>query len=128
VNSSDPADFANTEQAEFWSNLAPTWIELEDQLEEVSGPPGELAMDRLGLLPGQQVIDLGCGSGGTTLELAARVSPDGEVTEVDISAAMLARTRDRATRLGAIEEALRARVQDGEVRVSRGVLLVTGRA
>jgi hypothetical protein len=35
-------------------------------------------------------------------------------------------TRQRA--LGAIEEALRARVQDGEVRVSRGVLLVTGRA
>jgi SAM-dependent methyltransferase len=98
VDGSDPADFANTEQAEFWSNLAPTWIELEDQLEEVSGLPGELAMDRLELRPGQQVIDLGCGSGGTTLELAARVSPGGEVTGVDISAAMLARARDRAAR------------------------------
>jgi hypothetical protein len=35
-------------------------------------------------------------------------------------------TRERA--LAAIEEALHARVQDGEVRVSRGVLLVTGSA
>jgi hypothetical protein len=35
-------------------------------------------------------------------------------------------TRQRA--LAAIEEALRARVQDGEVRASRGVLLVTGSA
>lgn len=35
-------------------------------------------------------------------------------------------TRQRA--LAAIEEALRARLQDGEVRVSRGVLLVTGNA
>ena len=35
-------------------------------------------------------------------------------------------TRQRA--LAAIEEALRARLQDGEVRASRGVLLVTGSA
>jgi hypothetical protein len=32
--------------------------------------------------------------------------------------------RERA--LAAVEDALRARLQDGEVRVSRGVLLVTG--
>jgi len=55
--------FANIEQAEFWSQLAPTWLELEDQLEEVGGPPGELAMDRLELLPGRKVVDLGCGTG-----------------------------------------------------------------
>jgi hypothetical protein len=35
-------------------------------------------------------------------------------------------TRGRA--LAAIEEALRARLQDGEVRASRGVLLVTANA
>ncbi len=35
-------------------------------------------------------------------------------------------TRQRA--LAAIKDALRARVQDGEVRASRGVLLVTGSA
>ena len=98
----DPAvAFANIEQAEFWSELAPTWLELEDQLEEVGGPPGELAMDRLELLPGQRVVDLGCGSGRTTLELAARVGPGGEVVGVDISAEMLARGRERAARLGA---------------------------
>ena len=98
----DPAvAFANIEQAEFWSELAPTWLELEDQLEEVGGPPGELAMDRLELLPGQRVVDLGCGSGRTTLELAARVGPGGEAVGVDISAEMLARGRERAARLGA---------------------------
>lgn len=36
------------------------------------------------------------------------------------------RTRQRA--LAAVEEALRSRVQDGELRASRGVLLVTGNA
>jgi SAM-dependent methyltransferase len=97
----DPvAAFANIEQAEFWSELAPTWLELEDQLEQVGGPPGKLAMDRLGLLPGQRVVDLGCGLGRTTLALAARVRPGGEVVGVDISAEMLARGRDRAAQLG----------------------------
>ncbi len=92
--------FANIEQAEFWSRLAPAWLELEDQLEEVGGLPGQLAMDRLELRSGQRVVDLGCGSGRTTLELAARVGRGGEVVGVDISAEMLARGRERAARLG----------------------------
>jgi SAM-dependent methyltransferase len=92
--------FANTEQAEFWSQLAPTWRELEAQLEEVGGPPGQLAMDRLGLLPGQRVVDLGCGLGRTTLELASRVGPDGYVLGVDIADEMLAGGRERVAHLG----------------------------
>ena len=101
MSNEDPtAAFANVEQAEFWSQLAPTWLEFEDQLEQVGGPPGELAMARLELLPGQRVVDLGCGSGRTTLELAARVGPGGEVAGVDISAGMLARARERAARSG----------------------------
>jgi SAM-dependent methyltransferase len=98
----DPAAaFANVEQAEFWSQVAPTWLALEEQLQQVGGPPGELAMDRLGLCPGLQVVDLGCGGGRTTLELAARVGPGGQVVGVDISAEMLARGRERAAQLGA---------------------------
>lgn len=99
----DPSDpvFANIEQAEYWSEMAPTWLDLEDQMQEVLRPPGELAMDRLELLPGQRVLDLGCGSGRTTLELAARVGPGGAVTGVDISAEMLAHGRAQAAQLGA---------------------------
>jgi SAM-dependent methyltransferase len=93
--------FVNIEQAEFWSKLAPTWLELEDRLEEVAGLPGRLAMDRLQLLHGQRVVDLGCGSGRTTLELASRVGPGGEVVGVDIAAEMLARGRERAAQFGA---------------------------
>ncbi len=92
--------FVNVEQAEFWSQLAPTWLELEDRLDEVGRLPGELAMDRLDLLPGQRVLDLGCGSGKTTLELASRAGPGGEAVGVDISAEMLARARERAAQLG----------------------------
>ena len=92
--------FVNNDQADFWSQLAPTWVELEDRLESVSGLPGLIAMDRLNLTGGQRVIDLGCGTGQTTVELATRVAPDGEVLGVDIADEMLARGRDRAARLG----------------------------
>lgn len=90
----------NNEQAEFWAQLAPTWIELEDRLELVGGPPGRAAMDRLNLAAGQRVVDLGCGTGQTTLELASRVAPDGEVLGVDIADEMLAHARARAAGLG----------------------------
>lgn len=92
-------DFPNQEQAEFWSELAPTWLELEDRLEEVGGPPGRLAVDRLGLVSGQSVLDVGCGLGGTTVELASRTDP-GEVLGIDIAAGMITAAHDRATRLG----------------------------
>jgi SAM-dependent methyltransferase len=95
--------FVNIEQAEFWSKLAPTWLENEDRIEQVGALPGELAMDRLGVAPGQRVVDLGCGSGRTTLELAARVGPSGDVVGVDISAEMLARGRERVGHLGNVE-------------------------
>lgn len=91
---------ANREQAEFWAALAPTWVEIEDQLERVSGPFGRMAMELLGPRPGQRVLDLGCGSGTTTVELATRVGPDGEVVGADIAPAMLARARERARATG----------------------------
>jgi len=93
--------FVNTEQAEFWSERAQSWFEFEDLLNEVAGPPGRLAMDRLGLLPGQKVLDLGCGTGGTTMELASRVGPEGEVVGADIAAEMLVRAKQRAQQAGA---------------------------
>jgi SAM-dependent methyltransferase len=93
--------FANTEQAEYWEQRAPSWLELEDRMEQTGGPPGQLAMDRLDVRPGQRVVDLGCGAGRTTLELAARVGPGGEVVGVDISSGMLAAGRERAPRAGA---------------------------
>ena len=93
--------FVNIEQAEFWSRVAPTWLEQEEQLEMAAGLPGQQAMDRLKLLPGQRVLDLGCGSGRTTLELASAVGPSGRVVGLDIAAEMLTRAQQRAAQAGA---------------------------
>lgn len=92
--------FANAEQAEFWATRASSWMSLESHHEEVIGEAGRMAMDRLDLRPGQLVIDLGCGTGQTTVELARRVTPGGRVVGVDITAALLDRAREHAREAG----------------------------
>lgn len=88
-------DFANVEGARFWSERAPSWIQLGEHLERVAGLPGQMAMDALGLRPGWRVIDLACGLGHTTIGLAERVKPGG-VVGMDISSEMLAVGRQQA--------------------------------
>src|SRR5262245_45641865 len=45
--------------------------------------------------PGSTVLDLGCGPGTFTLELARRVGPSGRVIAADLQPAMLASVRQR---------------------------------
>ncbi len=87
---------ANQKMAEFWAAYAPTWLELEDDLEAQLGGIGRLAMEPLVLGRGHHVIDVGCGSGTTTRELARRVAPDGTALGVDIAAEMLELARRKA--------------------------------
>jgi SAM-dependent methyltransferase len=91
---------ANDEQSEFWQELAPSWLVSADYTELVAGPFGAAAMDRLQVGVGQRVLDVGCGDGSTTLELARRVGPDGEAVGVDIAPAMLVAAREHAAAQG----------------------------
>jgi len=48
-----------------------------------SAPFGQCLLETLQLKPGLQVLDIGCGSGFPTLELAARLGGGGQVTGLD---------------------------------------------
>jgi SAM-dependent methyltransferase len=50
--------------------------------------------------PGEHVLDIGCGSGTTVLELAARVGPGGHVLGADVSSQSVARARQRIAEAG----------------------------
>ena len=53
-------------------------------------------MRRLGLAPGEHVIDIGSGPGFLTADLAKAVGPQGRALGVDLSPQMVARATDRA--------------------------------
>jgi SAM-dependent methyltransferase len=64
-------------------------------LDRVVGPLGEIALTAAALTPGERVLDVGCGCGDTSIDIASRVGPTGAVLGVDVSGPMLARARER---------------------------------
>ena len=76
--------------AEYWQHSAPGWIRHADRQDALGRPFGAAAFEHLRPQPGERIVDLGCGCGGTTAELAAAVQPGGEAVGVDLSEAMVA--------------------------------------
>ena len=56
-----------------------------DRIERGIAGFGEIVLAAADAQPGERVLDVGCGTGGTTAELAAAVGPTGHVLGVDIS-------------------------------------------
>jgi len=93
----DAASPANAEQTAFWNAEAgESWARLQDRLDRQLQPLGRRVMAALGLASAERVIDIGCGCGQTSLELAQAVGPRGSVLGIDVSAPMLAVARGRA--------------------------------
>ena len=61
---------------------------------------GEETVARLGLRPGENVLDVCCGTGASALPAAARVAPNGRVTAVDLSDRLLDLCRAKAAARG----------------------------
>ncbi|HUO12503.1 MAG TPA: class I SAM-dependent methyltransferase [Caulobacteraceae bacterium] len=91
----------NAAQIDYWNTSAgPSWVQAQESLDGELQPWGLKAMEALGPVAGERIIDVGCGCGATTLELARRVGPGGEAFGADISAPMLAVARRRAEAAG----------------------------
>jgi SAM-dependent methyltransferase len=91
----------NAEQIRYWNETAgPTWVTLEPVIEAAVAPFGRRAMERAAIAAGERVLDVGCGCGGSTLELGRRVGTAGAVLGIDVSVPMLERARRRAAEAG----------------------------
>src|ERR1044072_6403319 len=60
----------------------------------------ERAADRAALQPGAAALDVCCGTGDLTLELAGRIAPGAHVVGCDFSEPMLDLAREKAARRG----------------------------
>lgn len=97
-------DTPNAQQAVYWNEAAgPTWAELQGPLDRQLAPLGRAGMAVLQPKPGEKILDIGCGAGETSLELATAVAPGGQVTGADISRTLLEVARRRAEGLAGVE-------------------------
>ncbi|MCW2335946.1 SAM-dependent methyltransferase [Sphingobium sp. B2D3A] len=87
--------------AEGWAgDMGRNWLANLDRLEGMIDPIGAVALARADFQPGERVIDVGCGGGGTSLAIARAVAPEGHVTGVDISSDLILSCGARATLSG----------------------------
>lgn len=96
------SDAGNADQIAYWNETGGlTWASLQERLDRQIDPLGQRAIAALEPKPGERVLDIGCGCGQTSLELAEAVGPGGAVTGLDISRPMLKVAADRARAAGA---------------------------
>lgn len=87
----------NADMIAFWNEDAgPRWVRFQEILDELMEGIGRRVLEASGASSGESVMDVGCGCGTSTLELARRVGTEGRVVGVDVSEVMLARARARA--------------------------------
>ncbi|MDE2564438.1 MAG: class I SAM-dependent methyltransferase [Burkholderiales bacterium] len=87
----------NAQQIAEWNGpQGQRWAELQQQTDRLVGPFGAAALARAAPQPAEGVLDIGCGCGETSFELARRVGPRGWVLGLDISRPMLEAARRQA--------------------------------
>lgn len=70
-------------------------MQYQDRLDAQLDPFGRAALARLAPQSGSRVLDVGCGTGQTLLQLAELVGPRGEVVGIDVSEPMLECAEER---------------------------------
>ncbi len=91
-----PFPSANAAQVDYWNAAAgTTWARFQEQLDRQIDPLGLEAMRRLAPADRERILDIGCGCGQTSMQLADRVGAAGRVVGIDVSSPMLEVARRR---------------------------------
>jgi len=89
--------------SEEWAGaMGQRWLAHLDRFEGMIAPIGQALMNRAAFRPGERVVDVACGAGGTSIDIAHRVGPQGSVLGIDISPILVeaAQRRAQAARVG----------------------------
>jgi SAM-dependent methyltransferase len=96
----DPTTQAQTQaQAALWNTTSGcAWVENQPLLDQLLQPFEDTLMDAIRSGSSTRLLDIGCGTGSTTLAAARLLGQQGRCTGIDISEPMLALARSRAER------------------------------
>jgi ubiquinone/menaquinone biosynthesis C-methylase UbiE len=95
------ASSPNAREAEYWNSAhTRAWADEYQAIDRLLDDSTRVALDRAAPKVGERVIDIGCGSGTTVLELAVRVGPSGYVLGADVSKPSVERARERIAAAG----------------------------
>jgi len=82
------------EQAEYWKGAGgKMWLGAYDRIQRGIAGFSDVVLAAARAQPGEHVLDVGCGTGGTTAELAKAVGERGHVLGVDISEPLIGAAR-----------------------------------
>src|SRR6185295_1746627 len=85
---------SNADQIAFWNaDAGQKWVKSQERLDTMLADTTAELMKAAKPAAGERALDIGCGCGDTSLQLAAKGL---QVVGVDVSAPMLARARQRA--------------------------------
>lgn len=92
----------DSDQAALWNGRAGhAWVDAQEPLDQMFKPFEDLLVDAVRGACARRVLDVGCGTGSTTLAVARQLGAAGRCTGIDVSAPMIAAARARAGREGA---------------------------
>jgi len=102
----------NSEQIAEWNGaLGQRWIAMRQEIDRIVVPFGDAALRAAAPQPGERVIDIGCGCGDTSIEIARMVGATGSVLGIDVSQPMLEVARSR----GALANGAHLAFRNGDV-------------
>jgi len=88
-------------QVAYWAGAGgENWLKGAARTEAAIASLGDRAVAAAAARPGERIIDIGCGTGPTTLALARAVAPDGRVLGCDLSPVLVDEARRRALAAG----------------------------
>lgn len=83
-------------RVEDWTGEAgERWLAHLAALESTIEPIGRALLDHAGLRAGERVVDIGCGAGANTFDIASAVAPGGSVIGIDVAPMLIAKARQR---------------------------------
>jgi len=103
----------NSAQITYWNGpIGQAWATSHEKRDRDHTGITEPLIAFAAIKPGEHVLDIGCGSGTTTLMLAERAGSTGKVLGIDLSGPMLAVSRKRAETTHGIAQFVQADVSD----------------